>query len=133
MSTKIIETFPAKFEDVKPKERHCSLEFWKGVKTGVSDPVQMFQIEDEAILSDIIKLGYKRKNMQSLYMTKHYSYLTTDTIEGDSKIQGVYEKAELYVKGMLNKNGISTPKDYDEITFSFPEEMINDDGSILTK
>ncbi len=119
----------------KPKKQHCLLIFFKDSSTDQSgsylEPIKEILIEDEVTLSEIIKIGYTRSDMQSLFESKYYSYLTVDSIElvaqGYTNDKKKIEKdiiALKFVKKYLNTKNESIPENCYCFDFSFPKHMI---------
>lgn len=122
-STNIIQQqYPINTLHHKPIKNHCLIEFYKGFGTGFIEPVEIYLVEDRTILEKIMSIGYTRKDMQSLKMNEHYSYLTTDGL-----VDGVenHEKALVLIKSIFDDFKITFPSSFDEIFFSFPEDLFN--------
>ncbi|MEM6737214.1 MAG: hypothetical protein AAF620_14210 [Bacteroidota bacterium] len=107
----MIQTYPSKEEESKPSTRHCYIEYYQG--DAVEEPVKIFLVEDENSISNLIKVGFKRKDMQSLMMSEYYSYVTTDTIRGNSKIEEMYRRGERVAKELIEKHDLVVPEQYD--------------------
>lgn len=111
-----------KIEETKPKKKHCKLIFWED--KGVYEVIKEFLIEDEKVLSDILNIGYTQKDTQSLFETKHYSYLTVDSIYLKKELSKKDIKALELVTNYLSSKNEKIPNNCVCFDFSFPGEII---------
>jgi len=106
-----------------PKERHCLIVFYEN--RGILEPIKEYLIEDILLLSEIIKIGFTRKDMQSLFKSDKYEYLTSDSVYLN-KEHSVKDKISLnFIEKYLKSINHSLPKKSDCFDFSFPREMFD--------
>ena len=111
-----------KIEDIKPKKRHCKLMFWED--KGVYEVIKEFLIEDEKMLSEILNIGYTQNETQPLFDTKHYSYLTIDSVYLEKELSEKDKKSLEFVTNYLSLKKEKIPNNCVCFDFSFPGEII---------
>ncbi len=128
---------------LKIKEEHCLivfcsykegnryfLEFEKEIRVTEKSILIDFETEiriiDKPFLNKIKNLGYVRKDMQSLFEDKNYSYLSTDDIHFKELTQESPER-ELQsfnlVKEIAQAMDFNIDDSYDCVNFNFPNFM----------
>lgn len=120
------------------KEEHCLISFssYKEGNRYFLEFDKVIRITDKSILNKIRNLGYSRKDMQSLFEDKYYSYLTTDSIHFKELTEQSPER-ELQsfnlVKEIAQSMNFNIDESYDCVDFSFPRFMYQDNSPITTE
>ena len=112
-------------------KEHCLIIFYsyKSKNKGFMEFEKEIKVTGESILKKIKKLGYTRKDMQSLFQNEEYSYLTTDSIDIKNLSDKSADKELLsfnLVKEIAQLMNCEILDRYDSFDFSFPRFMYSD-------
>ena len=117
---------------MKYKENHCTIFFCSEGNQGFLIEKEII-IEDLKTLAEIIEIGYTRNDMQDLFKTKYYSYLSTDILVLNSIHSEKEKRALKFINKLLKEKKDSIPTNCYCIEFNFPRKMIENKKDGLVK